>query len=866
MPAPSNDNIANRIVLSGDAGSITPVTIDDATVEVGEPVGSDIVAANQSVWYEWTAAADGLATFTTQGSVATDGNGDSHGGLDTTLAVWTGDPTDYTTLVEAASDDDDSTLGSGHFTSRVRFAVTAGTTYLIQIGTYDTPYTGVLHMGWSRVDLTLIGPGNDACANAYELVGTSGHVEATNIGWAGSWPAGADPLFNKYGHGGGAPLWFKYVNAGATPVQLLVVPTPGAVSPVVFIQEGLAVGTCGTLDVDAGDGFFVRSRNHVDPGLSTGSKQIDVIIPAGETAYLELDSYTGDGSEPPDASAAEGGFAFDWTIAPVSTQDCMTDQLALADTRATQQSMNQMYSACIAPATGGIGGDGTQPMDSILVGDKVYVAYQLDWFETMDPYPSCAGHTPHRSMRVASVNTDGTGYTEAVVFDTPARGYGHGATKGVTAGSEGNLTGGSGGSTNSGSMVLAYDGHDVLVAILTVTGAFSGQLNYYVDIYREDGGAWTNIATVVTEDMNFDELRFDCFESFRIAASPTGPRKLWVGLIYAYVDNNTGLYTDRFTRYEIDTSTGATTTLYDDFDDAGGTATAIEQVSAVGTAHWWIEADEGYPILLWQKHSGFEPEFPDDSTPAFNGRFGWDGFLTAERFDTKAAISTIHRSAFSIPTADGFDGTGTPAVSDDMPLGHGANEQAFQEIRTGDTLKMFGRFFCDETGQYERFISLRGWADFYDSDGNLEADVRSIARFKSDLTGPLHQIDALTFNRVPSINANSGFSFSQRNPWAVTTPLYDGERNVWTAGDSLAHGAVMMQYDRRCAHVWLDSLHSSGGWDGDLWQRGGWDADLYFYLLGVDMQIWKLGPILRDCINCIPIVPLISGLFAHVII
>jgi hypothetical protein len=67
VSAQSNDNFANRIVLSGPSWATTPVAIANATVEPREP----IYQGRPSIWYSWTAPSDLLATISTVGSDST---------------------------------------------------------------------------------------------------------------------------------------------------------------------------------------------------------------------------------------------------------------------------------------------------------------------------------------------------------------------------------------------------------------------------------------------------------------------------------------------------------------------------------------------------------------------------------------------------------------------------------------------------------------------------------------------------------------------------------------------------------------------------------------------------------------------------
>ncbi|HEY2951907.1 MAG TPA: immunoglobulin domain-containing protein, partial [Verrucomicrobiae bacterium] len=74
-------------------------------------------AGGSSVWYEWIAPFDGIATFTTKGS-----------SFDTLLAAYTGP--DLLSIIEVASNDDDD---SRSFSSTIRFNAHAGTVYHIAV-------------------------------------------------------------------------------------------------------------------------------------------------------------------------------------------------------------------------------------------------------------------------------------------------------------------------------------------------------------------------------------------------------------------------------------------------------------------------------------------------------------------------------------------------------------------------------------------------------------------------------------------------------------------------------------------------------------------------------------------------------------
>jgi hypothetical protein len=126
---PADNAFASAQELSSPTDSAWGRNVD-ATVQAGEPQHAG-VAGGHSVWYRFTAAADGPVTIDTVGSA-----------FDTTLAVYTGSP--VTALTPVASNDD---TGPGT-TSQVSFAATAGTTYRIAVDG-KAGATGRITLNWS---------------------------------------------------------------------------------------------------------------------------------------------------------------------------------------------------------------------------------------------------------------------------------------------------------------------------------------------------------------------------------------------------------------------------------------------------------------------------------------------------------------------------------------------------------------------------------------------------------------------------------------------------------------------------------------------------------------------------------------------
>ena len=157
--APDNDNFAARIALTGSSFTGNGSNVD-ATAESGEPQHHGNTATH-SVWWTWTAPADGLATLDTVGS-----------GFDTLLAIYSG--TAVNALTEVISDDQ----SGGNNTSKVRFSVTAGAVYQIAVDGWSGA-TGLVKLNGLLQPGTR--PANDDFVAAAVLSGTSVSDSVSNV-------------------------------------------------------------------------------------------------------------------------------------------------------------------------------------------------------------------------------------------------------------------------------------------------------------------------------------------------------------------------------------------------------------------------------------------------------------------------------------------------------------------------------------------------------------------------------------------------------------------------------------------------------------------------------------------------------------
>jgi hypothetical protein len=128
VPRPSNDNFAAAFGINGSQGTTNGTNVR-ATKETGEPNHAGN-AGGASVWYNWTAPANGSVTIDTIGS-----------SFSTLLGVYTG--TTVSSLTSIASDNG----SAGNGASRVTFAASSGTTYRIAIDGVSGA-TGTLILDW----------------------------------------------------------------------------------------------------------------------------------------------------------------------------------------------------------------------------------------------------------------------------------------------------------------------------------------------------------------------------------------------------------------------------------------------------------------------------------------------------------------------------------------------------------------------------------------------------------------------------------------------------------------------------------------------------------------------------------------------
>jgi RTX calcium-binding nonapeptide repeat (4 copies) len=173
LAAPANDNFgAAQVLGSAASGSVSGSNVD-ATKETGEPDHAGN-SGGHSVWYSWTAPADGHGFFTTDGSA-----------FDTLLAVYTGVAVDSLTTV-ASNDDDPLLVFIGQ--STVSFSVLSGVTYMLAVDGFSGK-VGRIELRWGRA------PANDNFADAQTLPGVPSGTATGNVRGATSEPGEPSGVF-----------------------------------------------------------------------------------------------------------------------------------------------------------------------------------------------------------------------------------------------------------------------------------------------------------------------------------------------------------------------------------------------------------------------------------------------------------------------------------------------------------------------------------------------------------------------------------------------------------------------------------------------------------------------------------------------
>ena len=224
--APGNDNIAGATALTAN----TPVlgSTDEATLQTGEDRQSGSTAF-RTVWYKYTPGAAQDVSFETFSI------GDN---ADTVITLYTGAPGAAAFADLTYVDDNDD--GAGLY-SYLSASVSAGTTYYLQVDTYD----GDVPLGTFALKVNLYGaasgvPANDNLAAAARVIpdinATIDNRTATTEGGEPQQGACVSPIHNS--------VWYYYNSVIARSLDF---ETSGPSGSVVNVYSGPANATAAQL-------------------------------------------------------------------------------------------------------------------------------------------------------------------------------------------------------------------------------------------------------------------------------------------------------------------------------------------------------------------------------------------------------------------------------------------------------------------------------------------------------------------------------------------------------------------------------------------------------------------------------------------
>ena len=148
----ANDLFSSSTLITGTSATLIGSN-KRAFEEAGEPNHAGFSESIQSVWWHWTAPADGSVSFSTEGS-----------SFDTTLGAYTRDRVG--SLTEVASDDD----SGGGGTSLVTFDAIAGETYRVAVDGFGNA-NGAIELTVRFTPSTFVPPSDDATLSDLIVIG-----------------------------------------------------------------------------------------------------------------------------------------------------------------------------------------------------------------------------------------------------------------------------------------------------------------------------------------------------------------------------------------------------------------------------------------------------------------------------------------------------------------------------------------------------------------------------------------------------------------------------------------------------------------------------------------------------------------------
>ena len=249
---PSNDAFASATTISTLPTQLTATT-SAATRETGESSSTSCGSLDRTVWYRYPATSTGNVTVSTIGS-----------NFDTVLSVYTGGSVSALTSI-LCNDQIDKTDQS-----RLTFQAVSGTTYYIQVGSYNT--FGTPSGGSLTIQFTAeTAPSNDAFSLATVVTSLPASY---SIATAGANIETSEPGPADCGASIGHSVWFQYQPTTTTNVAISTAKSP--FSTVTNIYTGstlsaLTLFTCGS-----------RTNSNTDRA------QVNARLEGGTTYYVQI--------------------------------------------------------------------------------------------------------------------------------------------------------------------------------------------------------------------------------------------------------------------------------------------------------------------------------------------------------------------------------------------------------------------------------------------------------------------------------------------------------------------------------------------------------------------------------------------------
>ncbi len=250
--APDNDDFINAEVLIGAFGAANGFN-NRASGEGGEPNHGGVSSPLASVWWSWTAPADGLLFLNTFGS-----------DFDTVLAVYTGSAVNALTLVD---DNDDSGSGTQ---SALAVSVTGGVTYRIAVDGFDIGEGGI-SLEYNYVDSDTVP--NDQFADRITLPSASTSAFGVNLGATGeigepNHTANSAPLQS---------IWWSWT--APADGQLSVGTDGSTFDTTLAVYQGTSVDNLNLID------------SNDDVTLSNRTSQVFINVVKGQTYEIAVDGF-----------------------------------------------------------------------------------------------------------------------------------------------------------------------------------------------------------------------------------------------------------------------------------------------------------------------------------------------------------------------------------------------------------------------------------------------------------------------------------------------------------------------------------------------------------------------------------------------